>query len=69
VVAEAPAPVGVGVDGTAAVAELDWDGAAGVEGAFEEDAAAAGAALGYKFVKIEIPSVITVSLPLSPCKQ
>lgn len=58
------APAGEGVEGTAATAEvLDGAGAAGgagvaaeagagVDGAFEEDAADAGAALGYKLVRI-----------------
>jgi hypothetical protein len=66
ITAGAAAPAGDGVPGAACeVVEDDWVGAAGgagvnattgagVEGTFEDDAAGAGAALGYKMLKREM---------------
>lgn len=42
---------------------------AGVDGAFEEDAAEAGAALGLKNVRTESKSAADAALPSTPCTQ
>jgi hypothetical protein len=78
-VAGAPAPAGEGVAGTAVAVLDDCVGAAGgagveagagagVEGAFDEDAAA-GVALGCRRLENDQDMEKLISIPFGPCRR